>query len=200
MQGYGGYTWQAKRQINILKKSGYNVIALDFERVLNMHDPSHLIQLVDEVDDYLMSNNYINKDLIIVGVSLGGLIGYNMLRRHKELSRLVVITGGNIALLPSRRALKKKWGISRKELEAEWRDVNMYTPRGKLKNKRIVMMLPERDKVIDPEEVLEEVELQSEHNDIELIRTSGGHIRTILSKTVKNPRSILPIIKLLEEG
>jgi len=198
MHGYGGYTWQAMRQLKILQREGYRIIALDFTYILRTHHPQTLIDLMDEVDTFMQQEKLITPDLIIVGISIGGLIGYNMLRRHEELTRLLVITGGNIALLPSKRSLEKRWKISREQLAEKWQEVNMYTPVGKLKNRHMIMMLSLRDKIIDPDEVTAEIDLQKPLNNIKLIRTKGGHYRTIITETVLRPKRVLQLIHELE--
>lgn len=198
MHGYGGYTWQASRQLKVLKKAGYKVYALDFKKILNSYNPKELLELMDEVDTFLIENSLINKDLLLVGISIGGLAGYNMIRRHKELDKLLAITGGNVSLLPTDRSLKKNWKMTRSQLAKEWRTVNMYTSPGTMNNKRVIMMLPLRDKIIDPEQVSKEVRLQQKFNKITLVRTRGGHYRTIIRETILKPKSILRYLHELE--
>lgn len=195
MHGYGGFTWQAKRQLKVLQGAGYSIIALDFTYVLRAHNPQELIDLMDEVDAFMQNEKLIDKELLIVGISLGGLVGYNMIRRHQELTKLLVITGGNISLLPTNKSLKKKWKITREQLADKWQEVNMYTPAGKLQGKHIIMMLPVRDKVINPDEVLDELELQKRYNNIKLQLTKGGHYRTVITNTIIKPRIILKLLK-----
>ncbi|HUD05707.1 MAG TPA: alpha/beta hydrolase [Candidatus Saccharimonadales bacterium] len=197
MHGYGGFNWQAKRQLKVLREAGYSIIALDFTYVLRAHNPQELIDLMDEVDTFMQNEKLIDKELLIVGISLGGLVGYNMLRRHKELTKLLVITGGNISLLPSKKSLKKKWKITREQLADRWHEINMYTPAGRLKDKHIIMMLPVRDKVINPNEVLAELDIQKQYNNIKLLMTKGGHYRTVITSTIIKPRIILKLLKEL---
>ena len=71
----------------------------------------------------------------------------------------------------------------------------MYTKPGDLRDKHITMMLPIRDKVIDPDEVMEEIKLQQQYNDIKLIITKGGHFRTIIAQTILFPRKNLKIFE-----
>ncbi len=199
MHGYGGYTWQASRQLKVLKNAGYKVYALDFKKILNSHNPKELLELMDEVDGFLEERRLINKDLLLVGISIGGLAGYNMIRRHQELNKLLVITGGNVALLPTRKSLKNEWNMTREELAESWQPVNMYTPPGDMNNKCMIMMLPLRDKVINPEEVVNEVKLQQHFNNITLVRTKGGHFRTIITETIFRPGGILKYLHELEK-
>ncbi len=191
MHGHGGRTWQAKRQLKVLQTAGYSVIALDFNFTITSPDPQHLISLVDEVDNFISQHELLKDGLIIVGISLGGLIGYNMVRRHNQLKRLLVITGGNIALLTSNRSLQKKWLLTRNQLQQTWQNVNIFYPVGSLTNKRVIMLLPIRDKVINPNEVSAEISLHEPYNTIRLVRTKGGHFRTIITQTVIRPRGIL---------
>lgn len=191
MHGHGGHIWQAKRQIKILQQEGYMVIALDFTFTILSTNPQDLVELIDEVDEFIQREKLIYSELLVVGISLGGLIGYNMLRRHAELRRLVVITGGNIALLPSNRSLKKKWKLTREQLQEKWKDVNIFYPVGLVRDKHVVMLLPVSDKVIDANEVVNEILLHTPYNKIQLVRTKGGHFRTIISETVLRPRGIL---------
>ncbi len=199
MHGYGGYTWQAVRQLKVLKNAGYKIYALDFRKILNSHNPQELLELMDDVDEFLKNKGLINKELLLVGISIGGLVGYNMLRRHKELHKLLVITGGDVSLLPTKRSLKKNWKITRRELAEGWRPVNMYTPAGELKDKNIIMLLPSRDKIINPEEVAEEIKLQQNFNNVRLVRTSGGHYRTIITETILKPKGVLKYLHELEK-
>jgi alpha-beta hydrolase superfamily lysophospholipase len=200
LNGHGGRTYLSLRQLNVLKNEGFHVTALDFSFSIRKHNPRDLIRLIDQVDEFIRNNGLLNEKLTIIGISLGGLVGFNMIRRHKVLRRLVVITGGNIALVPSNRHLKKKWSIDRKKLHDLWSDVNMFTPIGKIRHKNILMLLPKNDKVINPEEVSEEIELLKPCNNIEVIRTPGGHYRTVISETIINPDRILSYLKTLDRS
>ena len=195
MHGYGGYLWQAKRHLSVLKKAGYRIFALDFSYRLSTHNPQDLIDLMDEVDELLISKGLVKENTLIIGISLGGLVGLNLLRRHNELNKLLAITGGDITHLPSKRSLRKNWGLTRKELSDRWADVNMYNKPGVFQNKHMIMMLPVRDKVIDPDEVKREVESQKKLNDIHLINTRGGHFRTIITETIFFPKRNLKLFE-----
>ncbi len=200
MLGYGGYAWQAKRQLKVLSSAGYDLFVLDFRDVLKRHDPQDLVTLMDEASAALTVEKLINTDTILVGVSLGGLVGYNLVRRHPELDKLLVITGGDMTHIPSAAALQNKWKLTRSELAAKWSDVNIYTRVGALNGKHIVMLLPRRDKVIDPEEVAKEIANHTATNEFTVIRTRGGHFRTIITETIISPRKSLAYIQELENG
>jgi pimeloyl-ACP methyl ester carboxylesterase len=199
MHGYGGHVWQAKRHLDLLKNQGYRIIALDFSYRLSSYNPQDLLDLMDEVDNLMKAEKLLNKNTIIVGISLGGLAGLNMVRRHSELNKLLCITGGDISRLPSKESLAKKWQLTRDEIGEKWSSVNMYTKAGLIKDKHIIMMLPVRDKVIDPDEVRDEIALQQKYNEIVLVHTRGGHFRTIITETVLFPRRSLKLIKQLEK-
>lgn len=199
MLGHGGYTWQAKRQLKVLGQEGYRVIALDFTFTILSPNPQDLIDLMNEVDEFMQKEKLIFRNLLIIGISLGGLTGYNMLRRHKDLCRLLVITGGNIALLPSSRSLRNRWKLTREQLLEKWDNVNIFYPVGTLKDKHVIMLLPNRDKVINPNEVTSEIELHEPFNKIQLVRTKGGHFRTIITETVLRPKNILKYLHELEQ-
>lgn len=200
MLGYGGYAWQAKRQISLLRELGYRLLVIDFRDVLKRHNPHDLVTLMDEVSELASEKGFITPKTMIVGVSLGGLVGYNLIRRHNELNKLLVITGGDMTHIPSARALRKRWKMDRKALAGHWKDVNIYTPVGGLRDKHVVMLLPKRDRVIDPNEVRGEITLQSKHNDFTIVPTNGGHFRTIISHTILFPKRILPHVQHLERG
>lgn len=81
---------------------------------------------MDEVDTELKNRDLINNDVLIVVVSMGGLIGFNMLKRNRELERI-------------------------------WHKVNIYSPLGSVHNKQIPIILPMRDRMINPEDVAKEL-------------------------------------------
>ena len=191
--GYGGRLWHSKRHIKLLQDAGYTIYAMDFHDVLKNRDPQDLITVMDEVEAKLKECNLISKRTIIVGVSMGGLIGFNMLKRHDELKNLLVITGGNMALIP--KSYRQRWPISYEELANIWSEVNIYTKAGVVNGKYITMILPSRDRMIDPEEVTEELEMLSKHNKVLVIRPKAGHFRTIITETILRPRKSFVIIR-----
>lgn len=198
LHAHSGRTWLSKRQINLLRNHGFTIIALDFNFSIKNHRVKDLTELMDEVDSFLQNEKLIREELIIIGLSLGGLVGYNMLRRHALLKKLIVITGGNIALLPSKNDLKNNWKMTRAQLEEEWKEVNMFTPLGALVDKNIMMLLPLRDRVINPNEVLDEIEKQTKFNNMIIVRTKGGHFRTVFTQIIFQPKKILSYIKTIE--
>lgn len=190
--GYGGSIWHSKRHLQLLKNEGYTILAMDFRDVLKSRNPEDLIIVMDEVDEILQKERLIDKKTIIVGVSMGGLVGFNMLRRHSELDKLVIFTGGNMALIP--RYYKQKWPMSYDDLERYWDKVNIYSPEGSVRNKSITMVLPSRDKVIDPDEVADELKRLAKYNNVKVIRPKGGHFRTIITETMVRPKKSLHLI------
>ena len=190
--GYGGSIWHSRRHINTLKNEGYSLLAVDFRDVLKNRDPQDLITLMDEVESVLVSRKLIAKTTLIVGVSMGGLVGFNMLKRHKVLDKLFIIVGGNMALIP--KSYKQKWPMSYAELEKTWEKVNIYTPEGMVTGKSITMVLPTRDKMIDPGEVMGELDLLAKYNKVRVIRPKAGHFRTIITETMLRPKKSLPLI------
>lgn len=197
MVGYGGRTWQAKRHLKVLRDQGYALFVMDFQDILKNHDPQDLISLMDEVSSRLEKEHLVTKDSVIVGVSLGGLVGYNLIKRYAALNKLLVVTGGDMTHIPSRRALQKKWQLSRAELSQLWQHVNIYTPVGQMRDKHIIMLLPKRDKVIDPNEVAKEITNHIHLNNFTVIPVPGGHFRTIIHQTIVSPRKSLALIEEL---
>ena len=199
MMGYGGYLWQSKRQIELFKKSGYKIIAMDFVDVLKRKNPDDLLSLMDNVTKVLAKQKVVSSGTIIFGVSLGGLVGYNMMKRYNELNKLIVITGGDMthipAKVPVKRSLVKHWGLTREQLSERWKDVNIYSEVGTIRGKHIIMVLPNRDKVINPKEVSDELARHTQYNKINLIRSSGGHFRTIITETILKPKNGLALVK-----
>lgn len=199
MLGYGGRMWQAKRHFDLLRDQGYTIVAMDFVDILKSGNPGDLVALMDEADDLLQSGGLIGPDTIMVGVSLGGLVGFNMTKRHPVLNKLLVITGGDMTHIPTQRALKNLWKLTQPELAALWQNVNIYSPIGAVQGRHIRMVLPKRDKIIDPDEVVREFDRHAGLNDFQLIRTNGGHFRTIITETILRPRSSLALIRELEQ-
>jgi len=199
MHGYGGRLWQARRHLSYLSKQGYDIVAMDFTDVLRNKDPQDLIDLMDEAQTVVESHKLINLRTIIVGVSLGGLVGFNLVKRFPELNKLLIITGGDVTHIPRKATLKNKWRLSRSQLSRKWQNVNIYTPVGGINDKHIVMLLPKRDKMIDPAEVSKEIDRHKHLNDIVLVNTKGGHFRTIIKETVISPGNSMKLIEYLEK-
>jgi pimeloyl-ACP methyl ester carboxylesterase len=199
MHGYYGFIWEASRHLGVLKEEGYKIVAMDFNDILKRHNPSHLLELIDQVDEFIEKENLINDSTLVIGLSLGGLVGFSLIKRHRLLNKLFIITGGDITHIPMERSLKHKWKLTRKELAAKWKKVNLYTPVGEFRNKNITMLLPKRDRVINPDEVVTEINKHRELNNISLVRTPGGHLRTIITETILAPRRSLSLINELAE-
>jgi pimeloyl-ACP methyl ester carboxylesterase len=199
MLGYGGYAWQSKRHLKVLCDQGYALLVLDFRDVLKRRNPQDLVTLMAEVSALLRRAGLLNKNTVLLGVSLGGLVGYNMIRKHPELNKLLVITGGDMTHIPSPRLLRRYWHLSRDELAQKWQGVNIYTPVGAMQHKHVIMLLPERDRVIDPQEVADEIARHAHLNDFTIIPTRGGHFRTIITETIVAPRRRLGLIDRLAQ-
>src|SRR5258708_976396 len=127
MLGYGGYIWQAERHLRLLKTKGYSIVAIDFVQILRFKNSQPLIDLIDETAKIMEDEKLISKDTLLVGISLGGLVGFNLIKRYSELNKLLVITGGDITHLPTKHSLQKDWKLSKDELSKLWADVNIYT-------------------------------------------------------------------------
>jgi len=190
--GFGGSIWQLKRLISVLNRDGYNVRALDFsEDVLSKGDPELLPALTHEVVTLAEARQReLNRPVLLVGVSLGALMSVNVLRRSKLYDTAVLITGGDIVKVAQRLYGPKVWPQAYDELASIWQDVNMYTEPALLRGKHALMVLPTRDKLIDPEDVRAEVEKQqAAGNDLQLLeRGNFGHLGTIVEEAVLFPK------------
>lgn len=109
-----------------------------------------------------------------------------MLKRHERLDQLMVITGGNMALIP--KSYSQTWPVSSPELVSLWQGVNIYSPVGSVKGKHMTMILPSRDKMFDPKDVALELQKHSKYNSMITVRPKGGHYRTIITETILQPR------------
>jgi hypothetical protein len=80
--------------------------------------------------------------------------------------------------------------------------VNIWTDPKKLVGKRMLFVLPTRDKLIDTSEVLAEIQAQNKAgNRIQLVeRTHFGHVGTIIEETILHPKRILGYIELLNQN
>lgn len=203
MCGFGGSIWQLKRLIAILTRRGYSVTALDFpEMVLSAGDVTLLPRLVREVVAFAESKaKKTSQPLLLVGVSLGALLTLNILRRSPYFSEGVLITGGDIVKVAQRLYGKNVWPQPYTELAAQWESINMYTHPKDLAGKRALFVLPANDKLIDVEDVRNEVALQLQAgNKLILIeRRSFGHIGTIIEEAVLFPRRTLDYIDRLQK-
>jgi len=200
--GFGGAIWQTRRLIAALNRLGYNVTALDFpKRVLSEGDPTLLPTLVDDVVEFVEAERKkSNQDILLVGVSLGSLLSLNILRRSDSFSKAIMLTGGNIVTVAQNIFGRKVWPQSHKELSKMWESVNIFTDPKKLKDKRILFVLPLKDTLIDTSEVRAEVERQrGAENSVHLIeRRAFGHAGTIVEETVLFPGRIADYISRIE--
>jgi pimeloyl-ACP methyl ester carboxylesterase len=189
--GFGGSIWQLRRLIRVLQRQGYNVIAMDFgAEVLSSGDPSLLPQLVDEVVTSVENTQHeLGQPMLLVGVSLGALLALNVLRRSADFDKAVLITGGDIVKV-AQRLYPQAWPQSYDDLAKQWRAINMYSDPGQLRGKHAHMVLPTKDKLIDPDDVRQETKRQQQAgNDLELLeRNWFGHLGTIIEEAVLFPR------------
>lgn len=196
--GFGGNIWQVRRLITVLSRQGYDVTAMDFSKeVLSEGDPTLLPDLVKEVVEF--AEQEAKKDdqpILLVGISLGALLSLNILRRSRYFDTGVMITGGDIVKV-AQRLYPKKWPHIYGDLAEQWKDINMYTDPRLLEGKHLLFVLPKRDRLIDVEDVRNEVALQQKYgNDLHLIeRRAFGHIGTIIEEAVILPHRTKGYIK-----
>lgn len=195
MHGYGCRLWQAVRLLSMLQKEGYEVLAIDLKKIFENTEPEALGQMMDETEPYVADFLADTKEFIFVGVSIGALTLYNLMKRNPNYKNLLAITGGDIRHLPERAFLRKKWShVPKDEIDKHWEHLNMYDTMLQLKDKKMYMLLPKRDKVIDPEVVVELSKDLATRNQIELVITNGGHYHTGLAYTVFQPKQVLKIM------
>jgi len=201
--GFGGAIWQTRRLTAVMNRAGYNVTALDFPKsVLSSGDSKALPNLVNEVVAFAeKAASKTDKEILLVGISLGSLLSLNIFRRSKRFKKAVMVTGGNIVTVAKNIYGDKIWPQNHAELSRLWRDINIHSDPRSLKGKRAIFILPTNDKLIDTTEVLGEIDKQNQAgNSIELVkRASYGHIGTIIEETILHPRRILSYIKELED-
>jgi hypothetical protein len=201
--GFGGNIWQMKRLINTLNSMGYSVTALDFSKeVLSRGDPTLLPSLVNEVVEFAEQEaKRDDQPMLLVGISLGALLSLNVLRRSAYFDMGVMITGGDIVKV-AQRLYPKKWPQSYDELACQWNDINMYTKPKLLEDKRLLFVLPKRDRLIDIEDVRNEVAMQQQHgNDLHLIeRRAFGHLGAIIQEAIILPHRTKRYIKHVNLG
>jgi len=197
--GFGGSVWQTRRLINVLRRSGYNVTALDFPKeVLNKGDYRLLPQLIAEVAAFADAQaKAVGKPVLLIGISLGALIALNILRSSKHYSEGVLITGGDIVKVAHGIYGRSVWPQSYEELAKKWRQVNMYTAPERLAGKRLLFVLPAGDGLIDTADVHAEVKTQNDAGNrlVLVTRHSFGHVGTIIEETIIFPQRILVYIE-----
>lgn len=196
--GFGGSIWQMRRLIDVLRRAGYHVTAMDFsETVLSQGDPLLLPRLIDEVVAYSDRESRMRTEpILLVGVSLGALIALNILRRSPHFHESVMLTGGDIVRVAQRIYGRRIWPHSYEELAHRWQDINMYSAPKKLTGKRLLFVLPANDRLIDTEDVRREVHVQNEAgNHVILVeRRPFGHIGTIIEEAILFPKRTLRYI------
>ncbi len=200
--GFGGRIWQTKRLINLLLKHGYNVRAVDYTTdVLTKGDPNMLIGLIAEARaEAARFIEDVKQPVLLLGISLGVLVAVNIMRRDQRFTRAVSITGGDIVKVAHRAQGPKIWPQTYEQLAKIWESVNMYTDPAALRHTTTVMVLPTRDRLIDPDDVRAEVAKQTAAgNRMQLVeRHIFGHIGTIIMETVIFPRRVLHYIAMLD--
>ena len=203
LYGFGGSVWQTKRLLRVLHKAGYDITAMDFSKeVLAKGDPALLIRLIDEMIAIAEREaRKSGKPILLIGISLGALVSLNILRRSSLFDAGVLITGGDIVKVAQNIYGQKVWPYTYEELAKVWQDVNMYTKPGELQGKRLLFVLPVKDRLIDPTDVRLEVQAQTQAgNELILIeRRSFGHIGTIIEETIVFPRRVLAYIQKVQD-
>jgi pimeloyl-ACP methyl ester carboxylesterase len=197
--GFGGSIWQTRRLLAVLRRAGYDVTAFDFsEAVLSTGDPAALPGLVDEMVALVEARaKALGKPILLVGISLGALISLNILRRSPLFRESVMITGGDIVKVAQRIYGPKVWPQSYDELARQWRHINIYSDPKELAGRRLLFVLPAKDKLIDPEDVRKEVQTQNNAGNhlVLLERHWFGHVGTIIEETILFPRRVLRYIR-----
>lgn len=200
--GFGGAIWQTQRLISILNRTGYDVTAVDFSKeVLSKGDPSLLPKLVAEVVEFAEDEaRRTNQKMLLIGISLGSLLSLNILRRSNLFDSAVMLTGGNIVTVAQNIYGPDVWPQSHAKLADAWKDVNIFTEPELLKDKRMLFVLPTKDRLIDTSEVIDEIARQNDAgNYLQLIRRgSFGHVGTIVEETILFPRRVLRYIEQVE--
>ncbi len=200
--GFGGSIWQTKRLLRVLHKAGYDVMAMDFSKeVLSKGDPQLLLDLMDEVVVFAEKEaQKTNRPILLVGISLGALVSLNILRRSKLFNKGVLITGGDIVKVAHNIYGRRVWPQSYNELATSWKTLNMYSNPNELHEKRILFVLPSRDKLINPADVRAETKTQNNAGNTLILveRHALGHIGTIIEETILFPTRILGYIRRIE--
>jgi pimeloyl-ACP methyl ester carboxylesterase len=197
--GFGGNIWQVSRLIATLNKLSYSVTAMDFSKeVLSKGDIALLPALVDEVVAFANKQaDESSEPILLVGISLGALLSLNVLRRSDRFDTGVMITGGDIVKVAKRLYGPNIWPQTYDDLARQWKNINMYTNPKLLKDKHLLFVLPKRDRLIDIEDVRQEVATQQAHgNDLHLIeRRAFGHVGTIIEEAIVLPHRTAGYIK-----
>jgi hypothetical protein len=200
--GFGGSIWQTKGLLRVLHQAGYDITALDFHQaVLGKGDPRLLLDLMDEVTTFAEAEaKKTDKPILLVGISLGALVSLNVMRRSKLFHKGVFVTGGDIVKVAHNIYGHKVWPQPYDELAKMWTSINMYSDPDQLKDKRILFVLPSKDRLIDPVDVRREIKVQNDAGNTLILveRHALGHIGTIIEETILFPKRILGYIDRVE--
>lgn len=198
---FGGRVWQLRRMVKVLNRAGYDVTALDFPKhVLSAGDQTLLPAMADEVTEFAKGfARECSQPPLLIGVSIGGLMALNIVRRLPEYPEAILITGGDIAK-SAPKFYKRAWRHSYEDLAEAWKDVNMYTDPTAVRSKRILFVMHRSSVLIDSDDVREEIAKQQRAGtDITLVeRKMFGHIGTIFEETVLRPERLLDYISRVE--
>jgi pimeloyl-ACP methyl ester carboxylesterase len=179
----------------ILRKSSYEVLAIDFKKILADARPEALGEMMDEADELVAGFITSGDRFIFVGVSIGALTSYNLMKRHPEYKNILIITAGDVRHLTERVFIRKKWrDVPKSEIDSHWKDINIYDTKKQLTDRNMYTLLPKRDKIINPEIVMSLREELKTRNKTHIVRTNGGHYRTGIAYTVLRPNKILKIM------
>lgn len=139
--------------------------------------------------------------MLLLGVSLGTLISLNILRRSELFETAVMITGGDIAKI-AQKMYPKAWPQSYTELAETWKGVNMYTEPRLLQGNRLLFVLHVSTKLIDVQDVRNEItHQQAAGNHLQYVeRGRHDYVGTIIEETVLFPKRTLGYIEQLEKG
>src|SRR3984957_2226432 len=180
--GFIGKIWQMKRLINLLNKNGYNVRAIDYTTdVLTKGNPQMFLDLVNEVHhEAIRLKKEVHQQILLIGMSMGALISYYIIRHDERFPKAMMITRGDMAKAVRRSQGRKTWPQNYKELANFWKAINLYSDPKKHKKFSGVMVLPIAGKLIDPDDVRNEIKIQNKAgNHVHLIeRRFFGHIET----------------------
>jgi hypothetical protein len=126
----------------------------------------------------------------------------NILRRSPLFDTGVLITGGDIVKVAHNIYGAKVWPQSYDELAKTWQPVNIYSDPHQLVGKRILFVLPSKDRLIDPEDVRREMTRQvaAGNHLMRIERHSFGHIGTIIEETILFPGRVLRYIERVKSS
>lgn len=190
-----------RRMVKVLNKAGYDVTALDFpKKVLSTGDATLLPALADEVTEFARGLVSVGRTPLLIGVSIGGLMALNIVRRVPEYKSAILITGGDIAK-SAPKFYKRAWRQSYEELSEAWKDVNMYTDPETVHGKNILFVMHRSSMLIDSNDVRQEIKRQHKAGNSVVVveRKRFGHIGTIFEETALYPTRLLEYIDIIKE-